>query len=122
MAASLRSTASTGATSPAVNSSARYPIGIRRASIAAKRFSARSASTPVSRTMSTTGDNGGMYQTIGIVRYSGCSGSATWYFEISAYTGDRRAASTQSRGMPARSASRATSGSSGSRKIERCAS
>jgi len=28
---------------------------------------------------STTGDSGGMYQTIGIVRYSGCSGSATSY-------------------------------------------
>ena len=36
-----------------------------------------SASSPVSLTTSTTGDSGGMYQTIGMVRYSGCSGSAT---------------------------------------------
>jgi hypothetical protein len=36
-----------------------------------------SASSPVSRTTSTTGDSGGMYQTIGMVRYSGWRGSAT---------------------------------------------
>jgi hypothetical protein len=46
------------------------------------------------------GESGGMYQTIGIVRYSGCNGSATLYFLASAYTGERRAASSQSGGMP----------------------
>ena len=30
------------------------------------------------------GDSGGMYQTIGMVRYSGCRGSATRYFFASA--------------------------------------
>jgi hypothetical protein len=42
-----------------------------------------------------------MYQTIGIVRYSGCSGSATSYLLIRAQIGERCAASIQSRGMPA---------------------
>ena len=37
-----------------------------------------SPSWPVSVSASTTGESGGMYQTIGMVRYSGCSGSATW--------------------------------------------
>ena len=50
---------------------------MRSASIAANRLPLSSASSPVSLTTSTTGDSGGMYQTIGIVRYSGCSGSAT---------------------------------------------
>ena len=45
--------------------------------MAANRLPLSSASSPVSLTTSTTGDSGGMYQTIGIVRYSGCSGSAT---------------------------------------------
>ena len=70
---------------------------------------------PVSVTTSTTGDSGGMYQTIGIVRYSGCSGSATSYLLISAQTGERCAASTQSRGMPASRPPRITAGSCGSR-------
>jgi hypothetical protein len=39
-----------------------------------------------------------MYQTIGMVRYSGCSGSATSNRLISAQIGDRWAASIQSRG------------------------
>jgi len=90
--------------------------------MAANRLPWSSASWPVSRTTSTTGDSGGMYQTIGRVRYSGCSGRATLNVVISARTGERRAASTQSRGIPARSASRATSGSSGSRNTRRCAS
>ncbi len=51
---------------------------MRSVSIAANRFPESSESSPVSPTTSTTGDSGGMYQTIGIVRYSGCSGSATW--------------------------------------------
>src|ERR671918_355342 len=60
MAASFLSTASTGATSPAVNSSARYSTGIRSASMAANRFPLSSASWPVSRTTSTTGDARGV--------------------------------------------------------------
>ena len=35
------------------------------------------ASCPSRLTASTTGDSGGMYQTIGMVRYSGCNGRAT---------------------------------------------
>ena len=77
IAASFFSTPFTGATSPAVKRFARYSTGIRRVSIAPKRLSTSSASYPVSLMTSTTGDNGGMYQTIGIVRYSGCRGSAT---------------------------------------------
>ena len=88
---------------------------MRSASIAPNRFGAASASCPVSRSTSTTGDSGGMYQTMGRVRYSGCSGSATSNRLISAHTGERCAALTQSCGMPARSAAWTTSGSAGSR-------
>src|SRR5262249_48323172 len=66
---------------------------------------------PAARTVSATGDSGGMYQTIGRVRYSGCSGSATRCRAISAYTGERCAASIQSRGMPAWLAWACTAGS-----------
>ena len=59
-------------------------MGMRSASIAPKRLSADSPSWPVSVSRSTTGDSGGTYQTIGIVRYSGCSGSATRYCLASA--------------------------------------
>jgi hypothetical protein len=52
---------------------------MRSASIAPKRLPASSPSWPVSVSRSTTGDSGGMYQTIGMVRNSGCSGSATRY-------------------------------------------
>ena len=45
--------------------------------MAANSVRASSPSLPDPVTTSTTGDSGGMYQTIGIVRYSGCSGSAT---------------------------------------------
>ena len=94
---------------------------MRSASMAPNRLPAASASSPVSRTTSTTGDSGGMYQTIGIVRYSGCSGSATSNRLIRAQTGDRCAASIQSRGIPACSAARITSGSCGSRNTSRWA-
>ncbi len=63
-----------------------------------------------------------MYQTIGIVRYSGCSGSATWNRLIRSWIGDRWAASIQSWGMPSRSAAATTSGSLGSSRTERWAS
>ena len=55
-----------------------------------------------------------MYQTIGMVRYSGCSGSATLKCLIRAYTGDFAAASSQSDGMPLALASAMTCGSVGS--------
>ena len=90
--------------------------------MAPKMLPASSPSCPVAVSASTTGDSGGMYQTIGIVRYSGCSGSATSYRLISAWIGERCAASIQSRGIPASSAARITCGSSGSRIRERCAS
>ncbi len=77
MAARRRSTRSTGAVSPAVNSPARYSSGMRIFEIAANSVRPSSPSFPEAATTSTTGDSGGMYQTIGSVRYSGCRGSAT---------------------------------------------
>ena len=71
IAAKMCSERDTGSTSPAVNSSARYSMGIRSDLMAPNRLPASSASLPVSRRASTTGDSGGMYQTIGMVRYSG---------------------------------------------------
>ncbi|MNV58961.1 hypothetical protein D3C71_1513580 [compost metagenome] len=67
------------------------------------------------------GDSGGTYQTIGRVRYSGCSGSASFQSMASLYTGDCLAASSQLSGMPSARAAAITAGSSGSRKISRCA-
>ena len=64
--------------------------------------------------MLSTGESGGTYQTIGIVRYSGCSGSAIRQRLHIAYTGERRAASIQSSAIPSRRACSRTSGSSGS--------
>ena len=46
------------------------------------------------------GESGGICQTIGMVRYSGCKGSATLWNVASAYTGERRAASNQSARTP----------------------
>ena len=63
-----------------------------------------------------------MYQTMGMVRYSGCSGRATRKVLISAWIGERWAASIQSCGIPSRSAARTTSGSWGSSRIDRWAS
>ena len=77
MAASFFSTAVTRSASPAVKSSARYSTGMRSASMAPNRLPASSPSCPWSRSRSTTGESGGTYQTIGMVRYSGCSGRAT---------------------------------------------
>ena len=76
------------------------------------------ASCPWSRSRSTTGDSGGMYQTIGMVRYSGCSGSATSYFMIRSQIGERCAAVIQSSGMPAARAAVTTWGSCGSRNTD----
>ena len=49
-----------------------------RAEIAANSVRPSSPSFPEAATTSTTGDSGGMYQTIGRVRYSGCSGRASF--------------------------------------------
>ena len=76
MAASFLRTPVTTAVSPALNSPARYSMGMRRASMAPKRFSGSSPSCPSRLIASTTGESGGTYQTIGMVRYSGCSGRA----------------------------------------------
>ena len=62
-----------------------------------------------------------MYQTIGMVRYSGCNGRATSYLLMSFHTGDRSAARTHSCGIPASRAACWTSRSSGSRKQARWA-
>ncbi|MNV42866.1 hypothetical protein D3C71_1345640 [compost metagenome] len=67
------------------------------------------------------GDNGGTYQTIGSVRYSGCSGSASFQSIASLYTGDCLADSSQLSGMPSARAAAITAGSCGSRKISRWA-
>ena len=69
-----------------------------------------------------TGESGGTYQTIGSVRYSGCSGSAIRQSIASLQTGERCAASSQSSGIPSRRACSRTSGSCGSRKTSSCAS
>ena len=61
--------------SPADRRFARYAIGIRSVSIAGKTSSG-SHSEFAPSIVDMTGDSGGTYQTIGIVRYSGCSGSA----------------------------------------------
>jgi hypothetical protein len=71
----MRSSArATGSSSPAVSRLARYFSGMRRL-----RTSGSSPFMPISPACARdcTGDSGGMYQTIGSVRYSGCSGSAT---------------------------------------------
>jgi hypothetical protein len=52
----------------------------------------------------TNGESGGTYQTVGSVRHSGCSGSATRQRCASAYTGEPRAASSQPSGIPYRDA------------------
>ena len=57
---------------------------MRSASIAPKSTVRSSASCPCDERTSTIGDSGGTYQTIGIVRYSGCSGRATRYVLASA--------------------------------------
>ena len=50
---------------------------MRRVSIAREQVAAVLRVLAGVLTTSTTGESGGMYQTIGIVRYSGWSGSAT---------------------------------------------
>lgn len=122
MADSFISTPATTSVSPAENRLARYSRGIRRSVMAWKTLSGSSASAPTPVTASSTGDSGGMYQTMGIVRYSGCSGSATRYFTASRWIGERRAAAIQSSLIPAARAAAMTAGSSGSRKTRRCAS
>ncbi len=67
------------------------------------------------------GDSGGMYQTIGSVRYSGCSGKATFQSIAIFQIGLTLAASIQSSGTPSRRAAAITSGSLGSRNTSSCA-
>ena len=67
------------------------------------------------------GESGGMYQTIGSVRYSGCSGSATFQSIAIFHTGLFFAAASQASGMPSRRACSVTAGSFGSRKMSHCA-
>jgi len=70
----IRSSArATGAVSPAVSRFARYCSGMRSDSTSGN--CPRIASSPA-LAADEIGDSGGTYQTIGIVRYSGCSGSA----------------------------------------------
>jgi hypothetical protein len=66
------------------------------------------------------GESGGTYQTIGSVRYSGCSGKATPHSIAILYTGDLRAASSHSSGTPSARAWAITAGSDGSRKMSSC--
>ncbi len=68
------------------------------------------------------GESGGTYHTIGSVRYSGCSGNATFHSIAIFQTGDFFAPSSQASGTPSARAWAITSGSFGSRKMESCAS
>ena len=68
------------------------------------------------------GDSGGTYQTIGSVRYSGCSGNATFHSIAIFQIGERRAPSSQLSAMPSARACAITAGSFGSRKMPSCAS
>ena len=67
------------------------------------------------------GDSGGTYQTIGSVRYSGCSGRATFHSITIFHTGLLRAPSSHASGMPSARACAITFGSFGSRKMSHCA-
>src|SRR3546814_17954745 len=72
--ASIRSSAETmGSSFPAVSRFARYLTGMRK-----ERTSGMPLSTPIAPASAADwiGDKGGTYQTIGKVRYSGCSGKA----------------------------------------------
>jgi len=66
------------------------------------------------------GDSGGTYQTIGSVRYSGCSGRASFQSTAILYTGDFCAASITDIGTPSACAWAMTFGSNGSRKMSSC--
>ena len=68
------------------------------------------------------GDSGGMYHTIGSVRYSGCSGKATFHSIAIFQIGLSCAALIQSSGMPSARAVSITTGSLGSRNTSSCAS
>ena len=90
--ASIRSSASaTGFSSPAVSRLARYLSGMR----SERTSGIRSSSTSISPFSAADwiGLSGGMYQTMGSVRYSGCSGKATFQSIAIFQTGDSLAAS-----------------------------
>src|SRR5574337_681831 len=67
------------------------------------------------------GDSGGTYHTIGSVRYSGCSGNASFQSIAILYTGDALAASSQLSEMPYILTASITFLSNGSMKISRFA-
>ena len=67
------------------------------------------------------GESGGTYQTIGSVRYSGCSGKATFHSIAIFQIGERLAPSSQLSAMPSARAWAITFGSLGSRKMSSCA-
>ena len=74
--ASIRSSAvTTGASSPAVSRLARYWTGMRSERTSGSSPKVADLAGVRGRRI---GDSGGTYQTIGSVRYSGCSGSATF--------------------------------------------
>src|SRR5450756_3028224 len=88
----MRSSASvTGFSSPAVSRLARYFIGMR-----SDLTSGISPSSPIlpAEAAEVIGDSGGTYQTIGKVRYSGCSGKATFHYLAMFQIGDILAASS----------------------------
>src|SRR5699024_5618165 len=73
--------------SPAVNMFARYSIGILILSIAGK-ISFTSELLPLPSIVFIIGLSGGIYQTIGMVRYSGCNGKAIFQSIIILYSGE----------------------------------
>ncbi len=89
-----------------------------------ERTSGMSPSMPIlpASAADCSGDSGGMYQTIGSVRYSGCSGKATFHSIAIFHTGDFFAASSQASGTPSLRAWAMTAGSFGSRKTFSCSS
>ena len=76
IAASRASERRTGSGSPAAMKLARYSTGIRISSTVGEQALGVELAAVAGSTMLSTGESGGTYQTIGIVRYSGCSGSA----------------------------------------------
>jgi len=84
-------------------------------------MSSRTAIRPASAAF-WIGDSGGTYQTIGRVRYSGCSGKAIFQSIAIFQIGDRCAPRIQSSGMPSARAAAITAGSEGSRNTPICAS
>ena len=109
----------TGSSSPAVSRLARYLRGMR-----SERTSGMAPSLPIlpASAADWMGESGGTYHTIGSVRYSGCSGKATFHSIAIFQVGDllRRLQPGLRNAVGACCAM--TAGSFGSRKIESWAS